>query len=73
MQSTTNRYVARQPATIGDMEQLAGVEDRDEFWKPLIPVFKQDTEKGMKTWRRKVSNAISRRVKAGQLSLLYRH
>lgn len=68
----SNRYVAMQPVTIGDMERLAGIEDRNEFWKPLVPLFGQDSNKGMDAWRSQVSDAIRHRVEAGQLSLLYR-
>jgi len=66
------RYAARQPSTIGHKEQLAGVDDRNTFWKELIPVFQQQgTEAGMVAWRKKVNSAIRRRVKSGQLTLLY--
>lgn len=66
------QYVARSPTSIGDKERLAGVEDRNKFWKDLIPVFElQGAEAGMDAWRKKVGNAIRRRVKAGELSLLY--
>lgn len=66
------RYVAMEPVTIGDMELLAGIEDRAEFWKPLIPLLTQDNKKGMEAWRIQVDAAIRHRVEAGQVSLLYR-
>lgn len=66
------RYVAWPPTSIGEMEKLAGVADRKEFWKELVPVFEQQgTEAGMDAWRKKVETAIRRRVRAGALTLLY--
>lgn len=67
-----SRYVAWPPTSIGDKEKLAGVEDRNKFWKGLIPVFEQQgSEAGMDAWRKKVETAIRRRVRAGALTLLY--
>lgn len=67
------KYLAYPPITIGDEERLAGVEDRNKFWKDLIPVFQREgSEAGMDAWRKKVNSAIRRRVKAGELTLLYR-
>jgi len=67
-----NRYQAQPPITIGDMELLAGVENRNMFWKPLIPVFQhQGSDEGMSAWRTKVVEEIRRRVSAGELSVLY--
>lgn len=68
----TAKYVAWPPTSIGDMERLAGVDDRNEFWKDLIPVFKQQgDEAGMRAWRSKVDKSIRERVKKGRLTLLY--
>jgi len=48
------------------------VDDRNAFWKDLIPVFKQHgDEAGMQAWHVKVSKAIRERVKKGRLTLLY--
>jgi len=72
MNNQTTKYVARPPTSIGDKEQLAGVDDRNAFWKDLIPVFKQHgDEAGMQAWRDKVGKAIRERVKKGRLTLLY--
>jgi hypothetical protein len=67
-----NIYKSLPPITIGEMELLAGVEDRRVFWKSLIPVFQhQGSDEGMSAWRKKVEDEICRRVSTGELSVLY--
>lgn len=70
---THEKFLARPPISLGDSELLAGVDDRNEFWKSIIPAFRESTETGMIAWRKKIKAAIKRRVRAGELTLLYPH
>ena len=68
-----SKFIAFPPHSIGQFEQLAGVEDRNIFWKPLIPIFQtQGVDAGMKNWRDKCKSLIRRRINSGQLTLLYK-
>jgi len=50
------------PITIGDYEALAGVNNRDAFWKSLIPIFvHQGTTAGMAAFRKKINKSIRAR------------
>jgi hypothetical protein len=65
-----SRFHARPISNVGTLEQLAGVEDRFTFWKPLIPTFQQQgTEAGMKLFSKKCRTIIQHRINAGELCL----
>lgn len=64
------RYKAPAITTIGELEQLAGVDDRVRFWKQFIPTFQsKGTDAGMKMFGKKCRSIILKRVRLGELSL----
>jgi hypothetical protein len=54
------------PGTIGDIEKLAGIEDRAEFWKPFYKPNHDYVAEGVKALR----EIVIQRVRNNQLCIL---
>ena len=70
MQTTTRRYTASAPTTLGDRESLAGIDRRSEFWLKFRHLHSAPVQQYLDAGIAEMDRIIDRRVAAGEITLL---